>query len=85
MKSIALSELAIEKERGINGARCFFATRDGLRVFQSYIGAELIVPTFAIREEGASYHHLPPSVIAKPSLDLLKSIKELLSKSRYSI
>ena len=41
---------------------------------------ELIVPTFAIREEGTSYHYLPPSVIAKPSLDLLKSIKELLSK-----
>jgi hypothetical protein len=33
MKSVALSELAIEKDRGIIGARRFFATKDGLGVF----------------------------------------------------
>jgi len=41
---------------------------------------EILVPTFAIREEGTSYHYLPPGFEAKPSNNLLRKIKLLLSK-----
>lgn len=39
---------------------------------------QIVVPTFAIREEGTSYHYLPQNVEAKPSRKLLKNIRELL-------
>ena len=41
---------------------------------------EILVPTFAIREEGTSYHYLPPNTEAKPSFTLLKKIKVLLNQ-----
>ena len=39
---------------------------------------EMLIPTFAIREEGTSYHYLPPNVNAKPSQKLRTKIKSLL-------
>jgi uridine phosphorylase len=42
---------------------------------------EIVVPTFAIREEGTSYHYLPPKFEAKPSGNLLDNIKKLLNKT----
>lgn len=41
---------------------------------------EALVPTFAIREEGTSYHYLPPSAQAKPSANLLKKLKAILDE-----
>jgi uridine phosphorylase len=42
---------------------------------------EIVVPTFAVREEGTSYHYLPPNFEAKPSDNLLKNIRGLLYKT----
>jgi hypothetical protein len=42
---------------------------------------EIVIPTFAIREEGTSYHYLPPNFEAKPSDNLLKNIRGLLYKT----
>ncbi|MGB9806718.1 MAG: nucleoside phosphorylase [Thermoproteota archaeon] len=42
---------------------------------------EALVPTFAIREEGTSYHYLPPEAQAKPSASLLKKVKAVLDEA----
>ncbi|MEM2913010.1 MAG: hypothetical protein QXR06_01560, partial [Candidatus Bathyarchaeia archaeon] len=104
MKNVA-GNILLEKEEEIVGAKRFFATRDGLAVFHSYIGApaavmltevlisggirnllvfgeagainpgidvgEILVPTFAIREEGTSYHYFPPEIAVRPSKKIL--------------
>ena len=44
---------------------------------------ELLIPTFAIREEGASYHYLPLGVAAKPSQRLRGRVKALLDKAGF--
>ncbi|MBS7654209.1 hypothetical protein KEJ43_03970, partial [Candidatus Bathyarchaeota archaeon] len=111
MKNVA-GNILLEKEEEIVGAKRFFATRDGLAVFHSYIGApaavmlaealifggirnllifgeagainpgidvgEILVPTFAIREEGTSYHYFPPEIAVKPSKKILMGIRGLL-------
>lgn len=41
---------------------------------------EILIPTFAIREEGVSYHYMPPSFEARPADSLLNKIKTLLSQ-----
>ncbi len=41
---------------------------------------EVLVPTFAIREEGVSYHYMPPNFEAKPSGNLLRKIEALLNE-----
>jgi uridine phosphorylase len=41
---------------------------------------QIVIPTFAIREEGVSYHYLPPGFEAKPSDKILKNIRMLLCR-----
>lgn len=117
MKSTAAltSQIVMEKEEGLIGAKRFFATREGLAVFHSYFGApptvtlaealiasgikkhivfgeagslsseigigEILIPTFAIREEGTSYHYLPSNIQARPSANLLKRIETILNEN----
>lgn len=110
----AASNIVLEREESIVGAKRFFATDNGLGVFHAYFGApatvvlaealvaagikrliifgeagsisptidvgEILVPTFAIREEGVSYHYMPPSFEARPAENLLNKIKTLLSQ-----
>jgi uridine phosphorylase len=42
--------------------------------------SDVVVPTFAVREEGTSYHYLPPGSTVKPSDSLLGRLRELLSR-----
>lgn len=42
---------------------------------------EIVIPTFAIREEGTSYHYLPPNVKVAPTGDFLKKIAKILEES----
>lgn len=35
---------------------------------------EVLVPTFAVREEGTGYHYLPPNIEAKPSSTPFKKL-----------
>ena len=48
---------------------------------------EILIPTFAIREEGVSYHYLPPNVRAEPSSSLLRKIEAFLDEEgiRYKM
>jgi len=50
----------------------------------SISSGEVLIPTFAIREEGTSYHYLPPSATAKPSRQLQSKIKRLLAQQSIS-
>lgn len=45
---------------------------------------EIVLPMFAVREEGTSYHYLPPNVNAKPSQKLFVKIKSLLDNTNIS-
>lgn len=45
---------------------------------------DILVPTFAVREEGTSYHYLPYGVSAKPSQKLLRKLKHLLDKTGFT-
>jgi uridine phosphorylase len=44
----------------------------------------LIVPTAAVRDEGASYHYLPPARETKPHPKALAAIRKTLTKHGYS-
>lgn len=44
----------------------------------------LLIPTFAIREEGTSYHYLPPDAPAKPSRIIYGKLKALLSREGFA-
>ncbi len=35
---------------------------------------DLVLPTWGVREEGTSYHYLPPSIVPKPSPDLVEAL-----------
>jgi uridine phosphorylase len=43
---------------------------------------DIIVPSEAIREEGTSYHYLPPNVAVKPHQEILKVIKDCLQQKK---
>jgi len=42
----------------------------------------LVVPTSAVRDEGTSYHYLPPSREVEPSLEAVEAIIRTLEKNR---
>jgi uridine phosphorylase len=61
------------------GARKVIAC-GGAGVLDSSIAVgHLVVPTAAIRDEGTSYHYLPPSLEVKPHPRALKAIKDTLA------
>ncbi len=37
---------------------------------------DVLLPTWGVREEGTSYHYLPPDVVCRPSEDLLCALQE---------
>jgi uridine phosphorylase len=45
---------------------------------------QLLIPTFAIREEGTSYHYFPPNVSCKPSRILCGKLKALLNNVGFT-
>ncbi|MEM1570488.1 MAG: nucleoside phosphorylase [Candidatus Bathyarchaeia archaeon] len=45
---------------------------------------DILIPTFAVREEGTSYHYLPYGVSAGPSQKLLRKLKYLLDKTGFT-
>jgi uridine phosphorylase len=53
-------------------------------ISSSISSGEVLIPTFAIREEGTSYHYLPPGAAAKPSRQLQSKIKRLLAQQSIS-
>lgn len=44
---------------------------------------DLVLPTWAIREEGLSYHYLPPARVPRPSRGLLRSLRSSLEGESY--
>ena len=65
----------------VMGARKFIAC-GGAGVLTSEIPVgHLVVPTAAIRDEGTSYHYLPPSLEVKPHPRAVRAIKETLKQA----
>jgi len=46
---------------------------------------DLVIPTWGIREEGASYHYLPPDVVPRPSERIVKVLEEELKPVARSL
>jgi uridine phosphorylase len=59
-------------------------------LFMGYCGSlqrgvrtgDIIVPTEAIREEGTSFHYLPPDISAQPHQDIQKVIVDCLQRNK---
>lgn len=65
------------------GGRKFIAC-GGAGVLQKDLTVgRLIIPTSAIRDEGASYHYLPPGREVKPHAKAVSAIKKTLKKNGY--
>lgn len=73
--AVALAELLIA-----GGVKRLIIFGEAGAVSPNISPGEILVPTFAIREEGTSYHYLPPDVIAKPSKELVEQIEGLLNR-----
>lgn len=50
----------------------------------SLVHSHLIIPTSAVRDEGTSYHYLPPSREVEPSMIAVNAIKKVLTEKNYS-
>jgi uridine phosphorylase len=59
-------------------------------IFMGYCGSlqptvragDIIVPTEAVREEGTSYHYLPPDVAVQPQQEILSVIRDCLQRKK---
>jgi uridine phosphorylase len=60
------------------GARKFIACGGAGVLTSSIAVGHIVVPTAAIRDEGTSYHYLPPSLEVKPHPKALRAIRETL-------
>jgi len=77
--AIGLLEEAIAK--GVDR----FVACGGAGVLDSGLGlGHVVVPTAAIRDEGASYHYLPPSREAYPSAEAIAAIELVLKRHQVS-
>ena len=65
------------------GCRKFIAC-GGAGVFDQKMQGKIVLPTAAIRDEGTSYHYLPPSREVFPDPEALSSIKEILINHNYN-
>jgi len=65
----------------VMGARKFIACGGAGVLTSSIPVGHLVVPTAAIRDEGTSYHYLPPSLEVKPHPRALRAIKDTLKNA----
>jgi uridine phosphorylase len=65
----------------VMGARKFIACGGAGVLTSSIPVGHLVVPTAAIRDEGTSYHYLPPSLEVKPHPRAVRAIKDTLKKA----
>lgn len=78
----APSAVGLLEEVTALGCRKFIAC-GGAGVIQREIAVgHLIIPTAAIRDEGTSYHYLPPSREVEINIDALKSILKVLDRHK---
>ncbi len=66
------------------GARKFIACGGAGVLNSSLAVGHLVVPTAAIRDEGTSYHYLPPSLEVKPHPHAVGAIKDTLKDNGYA-
>ena len=65
----------------VMGARKFIACGGAGVLTSSIPVGHLVVPTGAIRDEGTSYHYLPPSLEVKPHARAVRAIKDTLKRA----
>ena len=63
------------------GGRKFVACGGAGVLDHSIESGAIIVPTSALRDEGTSYHYLPPSREVSPTADAVAAIREILKES----
>jgi uridine phosphorylase len=71
---------AFFEESMAHGCRRFMAVGTAGGLVPSLTIGHVIVPTFAIREEGTSYHYLPPSRSVEPSEDATDALIRTLKR-----
>jgi uridine phosphorylase len=68
------------EESMAHGCRRFMAVGTAGGLVPSLTLGHAIVPTFAIRDEGTSYHYLPPGRSAEPTPEALDALKATLER-----
>ncbi|MDP9184844.1 MAG: nucleoside phosphorylase, partial [Actinomycetota bacterium] len=68
------------EESMAHGCRRFMAVGTAGGLVPSLTLGHVIVPTFAIRDEGTSYHYLPPSRSVEPNLDATETLIQTLKR-----
>ncbi len=63
------------------GVKYFLVYGGGGAVHPSVRIYDVVIPTWGIREEGTSYHYLPPNITPKPSEKLVKILVEELKNT----
>ena len=64
------------------GGRSFIAC-GGAGVLDSSIGCgDIVIPTSAVRDEGTSYHYMPPGREAQPSPQAVEAITQVLERHK---
>lgn len=66
------------------GCRAFIACGGAGVLDREFALGHLVVPTAAIRDEGTSYHYLPPDREAYPDPDAVAAIEQVLSRRSIS-
>lgn len=72
-----------------NSRKKFLVVGEAGAIKEGVTIGDVILPTWALREEGTSYHYLPPGYIPKPSERLFnvleKEVKHQIGRKRISV
>lgn len=82
--SVFALEIAIAQ-----GEKEFLVVGEAGAIKEGVTIGDVILPTWALREEGTSYHYMPPDYIPKPSERLFnvleKEVKHQIGRKRISV
>lgn len=73
---------ALFEEVIARGGRKFIACGGSGVLDSSIASGDIIVPIAAVRDEGTSYHYLPPEREAKPSPEAVNAITQILERNK---
>ncbi len=76
-----LAAVAIEELIAL-GCKIFFLCGGAGTLIEGTEVGDLVLPTGAVRDEGTSYHYLPPSPIVEPSPRAVKCLESVLQREK---
>lgn len=77
--------VATIEELFANGARKFISIGSAGAIRSEFTIGDIVVPTFAVRDEGTSYHYLPPARYVDCKCDLGDGIAGILEKNGMKV